>query len=99
MSGLFGLAGSTRNDEVVVDAEHPGSGVGLDAGNGLIAVVVDDPVEGNVSTFHNDADGMKAPRRVICDAAGHNATLRPPGPIACARLPWLALYFRRAGWV
>jgi len=42
-------------------------------------------------------DGMEASRRIICDATGHHATLRPPGLIACATLPWLALYF--AGWL
>ena len=56
---------------MVVDAEGSGGGVGLHAGDGGVALVIDDAVEADVAVFHDDVDGVKAERRIVGDASGH----------------------------
>ena len=56
----FGLGGRALDDEVVVYAEGAGRGVGLHAGDGLVALIVDDAIEGDVAVFDDDVDGVEA---------------------------------------
>jgi hypothetical protein len=77
--GLLRFRGRGRNGKVIVDAEDPGSRVGLDAGNGLVSRIVDDAVESNVPIFHDNVDGMEAPRWIICDATRHQCDAATPG--------------------
>ena len=56
----FGLRGRALDDEVVVDAEGAGGGVGLHACDGLVPLVVDDTVESDVAVFYDDVDGVEA---------------------------------------
>ena len=83
--------------EVVVDAEDPGSGVGLHVGNGRIALVVDHPVEGNVSIFHDNVDGMEASRRIIGDATGHHCDAAATGSHRLRDTALVGVIFPQAG--
>ena len=75
----FGLGGGALDDEVVVYAEGAGGGVGLHAGDGLVAVIVDDAVEGDVAVFYDDVDGVEAARGIVGDAAGHRGDTAATG--------------------
>src|SRR5580704_695850 len=77
-SGLFGCWFGSRalDDKVVVDTECAGRGVGLHAGDSLVALVVDDAVEGDVTAFYDDVDGVEAARWIVGDAAGHHRDVR-----------------------
>ncbi len=68
----FGLGGGPLDDEVVVYAEGAGGGVGLHTRDGLVAVIVDDAVEGDVAVFYDNVDGMEAARGIVGDAAGRS---------------------------
>jgi hypothetical protein len=96
LSGLFGFGGGTRNDEVVVDAKDPGSGVGLHAGNRR-ALVVDDAVEGNVSISHDNVNGMEASRRIICDATGHQCDAATTRSHRSREIALIGVVFPQAG--
>ena len=63
----------------------------------LSVVVVDDPVEGNVSIFHDDVDGMKASRRIICDAAGHQCDAAATGSHRLRNTALVGVIFPQAG--
>src|ERR1700754_3650530 len=65
------FGGRALNDKIVIYAEGSRSGVCLDAGNGGIHLIVDDPIKSDVAVFHDDVNGMEADGRIVGDSASH----------------------------
>ena len=94
--GLLGFA-CARDVKVVVDAEDPRSPIGLDGGNGRIALVVDYPEEGNVAIFHDNVDGVEASRWIICDATSHQCDAAATGTHRLRDAALVSVIFSQAG--
>ena len=82
-----GFGGLTLDNEVVVDTEGSGGKVGLHSGDGLITLVVDDPVEDYIAIFHDDVNAVESDGRGVSDASSREGNV---GARACC-LPKAAL--------
>lgn len=75
------LGCSFRDNQEVVDAEHAGYGLGLQACDGLITLAIDNAKQHDVAIFHNNMDGVEAYGRIVENTASHpgDTRLRPGG--------------------
>jgi hypothetical protein len=97
--GLFGgrPGGGTLDNQVAIDAEGAGGGVGLNFSNVSVHLVEDGAEEGDIAVLHDDMNGVIAEGWVVRDAARHHGCAAAAGAYRPSECTLVSVVLPQAG--